>query len=141
MQGVSTLTIFWLKIKQNFLKYFQFSIPGEEDTDGMLAEAVSDVSVVVEAPMEAESVSPPVSPVCFLSELAVVVSASASASAAAAVVVLAAAAGGGGCVGGATLTLATTVEYCCISITAASSKTCSRTFYHHHQFIVQSNIG
>ena len=137
MQGVSTLTIFWLKIKQNFLKYFQFSIPGEEDTDGMLAEAVSDVSVVVEAPMEAESVSP----VCFLSELAVVVFASASASAAAAVVVLAAAAGGGGCVGGATLTLATTVEYCCISITAASSKTCSRTFYHHHQFIVQSNIG
>ena len=98
----------------------------------MLAEAVCDVSVVVEAPQVSGEVSP-VSPVSLselLLPLAVLVSASASASVVAAAVVFAGCAGAGGCDdgagGGERLSLDTTVEYCCISITAASSKTCSR---------------
>ena len=98
----------------------------------MLAAAVSDVSVLVEAPQVSGEVSP-VSPVSLselLLPLAVLVSASASASVVAAAVVFAGCAGAGGCDdgagGGERLSLETTVEYCCISITAASSKTCSR---------------
>ena len=108
----------------------------------MMADAVSDVSVLAEARQEKEPVSPvspvsPDSPDSFLSELVLSLAdvVASSAVAAASVVVFAAVAGVAavavvadvGCCGGVTLTLATTVEYCCISITAASSKTCSGT--------------